>query len=214
MNVKPDLSNVEEALRSERGPNAQIARHRYTLSEVWQLPIGRDRRFGRDMNAALDALIGGWQLSTIWTVRSGLPVNVSLATNGVDPVTGRPFTFLNRNGGSLRPDQVGDPNANSDAAANRFAFLDPAAFALQPLNTPGNAPRSAAWGPGFFTADVSLVKRFTLGQRYIDARLEAFNALNKTNYQNPSATWGTSTFGVISDAYAPRVVQLALRFAF
>ena len=115
INVKPDLSNVEDALRSERGPNAQIARHRFTLSEVWQLPIGRGRRFGRDMNAALDALIGGWQLSTIWTVRSGLPVNVSLAGNGVDPVTGLAYSFLNRNGGSLRPNQVGDPNANSDA---------------------------------------------------------------------------------------------------
>jgi hypothetical protein len=214
VNVKPDLSNVAEALRSERGPNAQIARHRFTLSEVWQLPIGRGRRFGRDMNAALDALIGGWQLSTIWTARSGLPVNVSLATNGVDPVTGLAYTFLNRNGGSLRPNQVGDPNANSDAQANRFAFLDPAAFALQSLNTPGNAPRSSAWGPGFFTADVSLVKRFPLGHRYVDARLEAFNALNTTNYQNPSASWGSSTFGVISDAYAARVVQAALRFAF
>ena len=134
--MKPDLSNVEEALRSERGPNGQIARQRFTLSEVWQLPIGRDRRFGGDMNAALDALVGGWQLSTIWTARSGLPVNVSLAANGVNPATGLSYSFLNRNGGSLRPNQVGDPNANSNAAVNRFAFLDPAAFALQPINTP------------------------------------------------------------------------------
>ena len=213
VNVKPDLSNVEDALRSERGPNGQIARQRFTLSEVWQLPIGRGRAIGGDMNAALDALVGGWQLSTIWTARSGLPVNVSLAGNGVDPTTGLAYSFLNRNGGALRPNQVGDPT-DSDPASNRFTFLDPAAFALQPLNTPGNAKRNAAWGPGSFTVDVSLVKRFDLGRRYVDARLEAFNALNTTNYQNPSATWGSSTFGVISDAYAPRVVQMAIRFAF
>jgi hypothetical protein len=214
INVRPDLSNVEEALRSERGPNAQIARHRFTLSEVWQLPIGRGRRFGADMNAALDALVGGWQLSTIWTVRSGLPVNVSLAGNGVDPVSGLSYSFLNRNGGALRPNQVGNPNANSDAEANRFTFLDPAAYALQPVNTAGNAPRNSAWGPGFFTVDLSLVKRFRLGNTSIDARLEAFNALNKTNYQSPASTWGSSTFGLISDAYPNRVVQTALRFAF
>ena len=87
----------------------RFPRQRFTLSEVWQLPIGRGRAIGGDMNAALDALVGGWQLSTIWTARSGLPVNVSLAGNGVDPTTGLAYSFLNRNGGALRPNQVGDP---------------------------------------------------------------------------------------------------------
>ncbi len=71
--VDPDLSNVEAALRSERGPNGQIPRHRFTLSEVWQLPIGRGRAVGNDMSALTDALVGGWQLSTIWTVRPACP---------------------------------------------------------------------------------------------------------------------------------------------
>lgn len=47
--VSPDLSNVDDALRAERGPNGQIPRHRFTFSEVWQLPIGRGRTFGSDM---------------------------------------------------------------------------------------------------------------------------------------------------------------------
>lgn len=212
--VNPDLSNVDAALRGERGPNGQIPRHRFTLSEVWQLPIGRNRTVGRHMSPALDALVGGWQLSTIWTMRSGLPVNVSLAGNGVDPNTGLSYSFLNRNGGSLRPNLAGDPNANSDAGANRLAFLNPAAYALQPINTPGDAPRNSAWGPGYFTVDVSLVKRFQIGGRYADLRLEAFNLLNKTNFQNPNGSWGSSSFGVISNAYDPRVVQAAVRFAF
>jgi hypothetical protein len=213
--VNPDLSNVEDALRAERGSNGQIPRQRFTLSEVWQLPIGRGRRFGSDMNAVADALVGGWQLATIWTARSGLPVNVSLGSSGTDPNTGQTYSFLNRNGGSLRPNQVGDPNRNSDAAGDRFTFLDPAAYALQPLNTPGNARRNSAWGPGSFTVDVSLVKRFAFATTaHADVRIEAFNVLNKTNYNNPSATWGSSTFGVISDAGAPRIVQLAVRLAF
>jgi hypothetical protein len=213
--VNPDLSNADEALESERGPNGQIPRHRFTLSEVWQLPVGRGRRFGTNMNALADALVGGWQLSTIWTVRSGLPVNVSLASSGVDPTTGRSYAFLNRNGGALRPNIIGDPNAHSDAAQDRFNFLDASAYALQPLNTPGAAPRNSAWGPGYFTIDLSLVKRFTLdASRWADVRIEAFNLLNKTNYQNPSSTWGGANFGLINDAYDPRVVQLAVRFGF
>jgi hypothetical protein len=212
--VNPDLSNVDAALRGERGPNGQIPRHRFTLSEVWQLPIGRGRAIGSDMPALADALVGGWQLSTIWTLRSGLPVNVSLAGNGVDPATGQSYSFLNRNGGSLRPNLVGNPNAGSNAAANRFAFLDPLAYQLQAVNTPGNAPRNSAWGPGYFTVDASLVKRLPVGDRYLDLRLEAFNLLNTTNYQNPNGTWGSSNFGVISDTFDPRVVQAAVRFAF
>jgi hypothetical protein len=212
--VAPDLSNADAALRGERGPNGQIPRHRLTVSEVWQVPVGRGRAIGAEMSPVLDAVVGGWQLSTIWTVRTGLPVNVSLATNGTDPNTGLPYSFLNRNGGSLRPDLVGDPNANSDAGANRFEFLDAAAYALQPVNTPGNAPRNSAWGPGFFTVDLSLVKRIGLGSPYADIRVEAFNLLNTTNYQGPNGTWGSSNFGVISDAHEPRVMQVAVRLAF
>jgi len=126
------------------------------------------------------------------------------------------YSFLNRNGGSLRPNQVGDPNRSSNASADRFTFLDPAAYVLQQVNTPGNARRNSAWGPGSFTVDASLVKRFTFGAAasYADLRLEAFNLFNAVNYSNPSSTWGSSTFGVISNAGAPRVVQLAVRFGF
>jgi len=98
--------------------------------------------------------------------------------------------------------------------ADRFAFLDPRAYQLQAVNTPGSAPRNSAWGPGYFTIDASLVKRFSIAERSADLRLEAFNLLNTTNYQNPSATWGASNFGVISDTFDPRVVQVAVRFAF
>ncbi len=58
------------------------------------------------------------------------------------------------------------------------------------------------------------MKRIDLGPRYADIRVEAFNLLNTTNYQNPNGTWGSSNFGVISDAYEPRVMQVAVRFAF
>lgn len=213
--INPDLSNIRQALAGERGPNSQFPRHRFTMSQVWEMPIGRGHALGGDMPALLDAVVGGWQLSTIWTARSGLPVNVSLSASGTDPNTGLNYSFLNRNGGILRPNLVSDPNRNSDANADRLHFLDAAAYSLQPVNTPGNAPRNSAWGPGLFTLDMTLVKRFRLGNtRTADARIEAFNLTNRTNFQNPNGTWGTSTFGAITGANDKRVVQVAVRFAF
>jgi hypothetical protein len=216
VNILPDLSNADAALRAERGPNGQVARHRFTFTEVWQLPVGRGRAIGTDMPVALDALVGNWQVSSITTVRTGLPVSVGLAASGVNPATGASYSFLNRNGGSLRPNLIGDPNANSDASGNRTAFLNPGAYAVQPVNTPGDAPRNSAWGPGFWQIDLSLVKRFPFGsgRSYADVRVEAFNLLNHTNFGDPNGTFGSSSFGAITTAGDPRVVQLAVRLAF
>jgi hypothetical protein len=214
LNLLPDFSNVREVLRSERGPNGQFPRHRFTLTQIWELPVGRGRAFGGGMSPALDAVIGGWQVASIWTIRTGLPVYVSLAGTGTDPATGASYRFLSRNGGALRPNLVGDPNANSDAGADRLNFLNPQAFAVQPVNTPGNAPRNAAWGPGLWTTDLTLVKRFSFTNFSTDLRIEAFNLFNHTNYGDPAATFGSSGFGAITSAGSPRIVQLALRVAF
>jgi hypothetical protein len=214
INLRPDFSNVREVLRSERGPNGQFPRHRFTLTQIWQLPFGRGRTIGAGMSPALDALVGGWQVASIWTMRTGLPVYVSLAGTGTDPNTGASYRFLSRNGGALRPNIVGDPNASSDASANRLAFLDPRAFAVQPVDTPGNAPRNAAWGPGLWTTDLSLVKRFSFTTFSADVRIEAFNLFNHTNYGDPASTFGAAGFGAITSAGNPRIVQLALRAAF
>ncbi|WP_396625762.1 carboxypeptidase regulatory-like domain-containing protein [Luteitalea sp.] len=212
--LAPDYSNLDQVLRGERGPNAQIARHRFTFTQVWQLPIGRGRAWGTDMSPVLDALIGGWQVSSITSVRSGLPVNVTLSRNGTDPNTGLAYSFFDRNGGYFRPNIVGDPNAASDASANRGAYLSNGAYAVPALNTPGNAPRNSAWGPGNWTTDLSLVKRFTLPRFSFDVRAEAFNVFNHTNYADPNGTFGTAQFGSITSAGLPRIVQLAVRVGF
>jgi len=202
-------------LRADRGPNAQTARHRLTFTEVWQLPIGRGRTLGSSMSPALDALVGGWQVSSITSWRTGMPVNVGLSATGTDPATGLSYTFFSRNGGSIRPNMTGvDPNGHSDAGADRLHYLDPAAYSVPAVNTPGNARPGSAWGPGALTTDLSLVKRFTFSSMTADVRAEAFNLLNHTNWGMPNATYPSSTFGAITSAGDPRVVQLAVRFGF
>jgi hypothetical protein len=206
---------VGDDWRSERARESQTPRHRLSIANIYQLPFGRGMQWGSDMHPMADFFLGGWQLSAIYLWQSGLPVNVSLAGTGVDPLTGRPYEFLNRNGGSLRPDIVGDPETGQDPGENRFNFLDANAYRVQAINTPGNAPRNSAIGPTFYTLDLGLVKRFHLpGQNYFDFRFEMFNAFNSTRYRGPNGEFGSPSFGIINDAFDPRIIQLALRYAF
>ena len=201
--------------RSERAPEIQTPRHRLSVANIYQLPIGRGRAIGTEWDGLKDFFLGGWQLSMLVSWQTGIPVNVTLATNGIDPQTGQTYRFLNRNGGGLRPNLVGTPNTGIDPKEDRFRFLDTNAYQVQTLNTPGNAPRNSAWGPRYGNLDISFVKRFRTGTAtYFDFRAEAFNAFNSTRFRNPSGGFGTTSYGIISDAYDPRVVQIALRFAF
>jgi hypothetical protein len=200
---------------AERGPQSQTPRQRITYAGIWEIPVGRGRAYGNSMPRALDFVIGGWQISSILTWRGGLPLNVSLNSNGVDPVTGQRYTFLQRNGGSLRPDRIRDGNTNIDPKVNRLRFLDSGAFAVQALNTPGNSSRNNVVGPNLFTVDSSLVKRFRFTERQsMDLRWEAFNLFNTVNFGNPATTFGNVNFGQISTAGDPRIMQLAIRYAF
>jgi hypothetical protein len=200
---------------SERGPQSQTARHRLTWTNVYELPIGRGRKIGANWNKVTDAVLGGWQISNILTTRTGLPLNVTLSTTGVDPNTNRNYTFFNRNGGSLRPNRVGDPNSGIDPKVDRLHFLSNAAFQVQAVNTPGNSARNAALGPNLFNMNLSLVKRFAVSESSaIDLRFEGFNAFNNVNFSNPVTTFGTATFGQITSAADPRVIQAAIRYRF
>jgi hypothetical protein len=201
--------------RNERGFMSQTPRHRMTYAAIWELPFGKGRRFGANWNAFADAVLGGWRLSTITTARSGLPVNVVMAESGINPATGQTYRFFGRNGGGLRPDRVGQPNTGISPKTDRFRFLDAAAYRVQAINTPGNAARNSAWGPPLFTFDASLVKRFILSDGVsLDLRAEGYNLFNNVNFDRPNGTFGGTSFGIISSAGDPRILQLAVRFGF
>jgi hypothetical protein len=201
--------------RGDRGPQTQTARHRFTLSSIYDLPVGRGRRFGSQWNRAVDAVLGGWQLSGILGTRTGLPVNVSLNGTSTDPVTKQSYRFFSRNGGGLRPNRIGDPNTGVSPKDDRLHFLNSAAFSVQPVNTAGNAGRNVAVGPKAFNTSLSLVKHFRpTEQTMLDLRFEAFNAFNTVNFGSPAATFPNSDFGTISSAGDPRVIQTAIRFRF
>jgi len=199
----------------ENGRMTQTPKLQYTTAVTYELPFGRGKKMGSSWNRVTDAVLGGWRTSMIVNWRTGLPINVGLNGNGIDPRTGQAYRFLARNGGGLRPDRVGEANTGVDPKTDRFRFLDPNAYRVQAVNTPGNAARNTAYGPRFFNTDFNLSKGFTITERQsVDIRWEAFNLFNTVNFQNPSTTVGSTNFGWITSARDPRIMQLAIRYRF
>ncbi len=146
-------------------------------------------------------LLKDWQLSPIVQARSGIALNVTL---GVDnSLTGV---------GQDRPDLVG-----GIYPANRTpsVWINRAAFATAALGTFGNLGRSAVNGAPQLNFDLSLVRNFALTERFrLEARGEAFNAINHANFSNPTTSLNSSNFGKILGAGDPRILQFALKLHF
>jgi hypothetical protein len=211
-NTTPQISNDFNA---EQGPQAQTPRQNFTFSNIYELPFGRGRQFGSHWNRLTDGFLGGWHLANILTIRTGLPLNVTLTSSGVNPANNQSYKFLSLNGGTLRPNLIGDPQTGISPETNRNDFLSSTAFQVQTLNTPGDSSRDVARGPGLADLDLSLAKRVEFTERHsMELRFEAFNSLNHTNFGNPGTSFGSSSFGVISSAGSPRIVQMAIRYRF
>ena len=157
----------------------------FTFTHVWELPFGPGKHF-LTSNGPMKYLIGGWQLSGIWTLESGLPFSPTLGDTA----------SLNSNCCTLRPDLAGNPGVSNP---NRGEWFNPAAFAVPALYRYGNAGRNILRGPGLFRTDLALAKRFQFTERtQLELDFEAYNAFNRTNLANPNGQVDSSTAGQIN----------------
>jgi hypothetical protein len=178
--------------------------HRLVVSALYELPYGRGRRFGATAPAWLDGLAGGWQINGIVMVQSGTPLTISASnTAGLF----NPVTRANWNGQDPRLD--GPADERLQRWFNTSAFSQPAAFTF------GNA---GATFPLLRTHDVrnldlSLFKHFVLGGGMrLQARIEAFNALNRVQFGTPNTSVTSTSFGVVtSQANTPRQLQFGVK---
>lgn len=153
-------------------------------------------------NAIGDAVFGGWRVGVLETMQSGAPFSVLTAANLANAFSAGP----------IRADLIGDPSAGEQTIARWF---DTAAFALPAPFTFGNSPRSVLRGPALITTDLTLEKSLPVGAGMrVDIRAEAYNLLNRANYNLPGFTLGAADFGVISSARSARTVQLGARLNF
>jgi hypothetical protein len=194
-------------LGAERGPAEFDVEHRFVASYVWELPFGRGRRFGSDWSPAMDLLLGGWQLSGIHVLQSGLALTATLAGS----------TVLNIGGERrARPNLVGNPELpNSERTINRWFNTDAFSAFAPGTQAFGNAGVGIMRGPGFANFDFTLAKNFTVGdRRSFQFRTEVFNAFNRANFGPPNIARDSTGFGQILSAGNARIVQFALKFYF
>jgi hypothetical protein len=184
--------------------------HVFQFTYTYELPIGRGKAIGGQMNPVLNAIVGGWQTNGTWRFSDGTPIGLGYDGSQQIPTYG-----------SQRPNLTAALTCNSgsdfltDYFANPGAAVAPAPYAI------GNAPRTigSCRAPGIANTNLSLFKSFSFPRlregASMQVRLEAFNALNHTQFGSPNTTIDGGSFGQISSvAVLPREVQLALKLAF
>jgi hypothetical protein len=196
-------------LAAEYGTGAYDQPYNSTTSFVWSLPFGRGHKWGGDAGPALEALIGGWQLSGINSVSSGEPVTFVYAPAAAFQVSGIQQDFRGAN--NYRPNVTCDPYAASPSISGWFN-RDCVVIPTDPSQPFGNAGRNTVRGPNFWTFDFAAVKRVAMaGSSALELRLEAFNLFNRTNFAAPNGNRSAAGFGSITAAYDPRQVQLGVK---
>ncbi len=202
-------------------PRADYASCYYNSSNIvsayatYNLPVGRGQHFGGNMNRAVNQVVGGWQASTIVSAHGGFPLAV-YDNDGDSTGTG--------SRGS-RPDcGVQQVFKRSQKAPNfgGYQWMSPSGFSTPAAGHFGNCPaQGPVTGPGYFDADIGLMKNFHLTEeKYLQFRSDFLNAFNNVNLGHPNTGWSSSpgTFGQIGPAAGTpasqpaRNIQFALKF--
>jgi Carboxypeptidase regulatory-like domain len=183
-----------------RGPADYDVTHTFSSNWIYELPWAAQKAYG------------GWQLSGILYLRSGLPITITQSQSMLS-------TGITNN----RPNTICDP-VSSDPTIDRWFNTSCFQQVSDTTGTFGNTGRNTVRGPGQFNIDFSMIKNTKLGPVGSELRLEVFNVLNHPQFANPNGVYGTSAFGTISAMLASpscalcgtteRQVQLAVKLKF
>lgn len=192
--------------RNERSVDPTDVSQRLVISGIYELPFGKGKRFSPG-NRIANTLVTGWQVNTITTAQTGLPLTVRGASNYL---ADRP----NSTGVSAKLD-----NPTIDRWFNTDAFVNP------PDYTYGNVGRTIpdVRGPGLLQIDLSAIKDTWVHEGVkMQFRAEAFNMPNRVNYGLPNDSFSagangknaSATFGTVRSARDARIIQFGLKFVF
>ncbi len=191
------------------GLSAFDIRHNFVGSFTYELPF--DKLFRKE-----NSFTKGWEVSGVVRFATGLPVTFynnsdnSLLGTGPDGVNAYLADLPQISAGSLELN--GNPR-------NGKPYFNTSIFSVQPLGTPGNVPRRFFSGPGVSNFDVALTKTIPLRESLsLQFRVEAFNAFNHAQFFGPNTVNAnlpaSSSFGMVTNADAPRLGQAALKLIF
>lgn len=199
-------------IAADKSVDAGDIPHALVASYIYDLPVGRGKSFGSGMGRAADSILGGWEVAGIATFKAGIPIGIF----GNDQPTW---------GGNPRPNVVGNIHVPHPSIHEWF---NTGAFQFAPYGSFGNAPRyfSDLRGPHFQNWDTAIEKNWRFGESMrVQFRFETFNSFNHPNFYAPNAgatAYGgcdpnggsgcVSSFGTITQAFAPRNIQWAGKF--
>lgn len=221
----PGNAQDPESLSDDKALAPFHQKHHLVINSLYQIPVGRGRRYLGNANGLVEHLLGGWRVGGIFTYASGEPFTVTVGFNRSNSLqTGtvnadRPNVNPNFTG----PVILGDPKQ----------FFDPNAFVLQPVGFFGNVGRNTLIGPDFRQLDMTLAKVFRVTESSnLEFRADFFNLPNHPNFATPSNTTafqvggGDTVFGdtsgkpvgnagqIFSTVTTSRQIQFSLRFSF
>ncbi|MBL8221624.1 MAG: TonB-dependent receptor [Bryobacterales bacterium] len=201
----------------ERSTWGALPRHRWMGNAIYDLPVGRGRAFGSNMGRVADAILGGWQISSIYIYETGGAITP--LWSGPDP-TGTRFTNTRtRPIVTLRPDRIADGRLENPTASRWF---DVNAFAAPALGRFGTSGKGVIYGTPINVLHGTLAKIFDVKER-VKIRLEFLgnNVLNHPNWRDPNMViTDRGTAGVVTatmdrntkfDSAIPREMQAQLR---
>ena len=207
-------------LRFNRGKSDLNFTHIWTSYGVYELPALKKA------NALTRGVLGGWELTGIWHVQSGLPFSIQGGTNGSCALGCSGNDASHSLIGGDRADLTGQPfNVKQGSKAQWInQYFNPAAFKPNTEFTFGDSPRNVLVGPHLNNVDLGIDKNFRYRERYrAQFRWEMFNVFNTPAFGRPgtfpgsgfgriTSTWGGGTGFEASDfGYPARVMQAALK---
>jgi hypothetical protein len=181
----PDPTNRASAYSSA----AWDIRHNFTTSFNYEVPFGRGKKFGGNMNKAADLIAGGWQTNGILSLRTGQPFTITGAACQGQWGICRPDLVVGKNPNAA-PSNGRSPGTNGlwfDTSGFQVAYQD----ASQGIYTGGNLGLQSNTGPPTRTLDMSVLKNFTITERIrMQFRAEAINVANTPQFSTPDGSLG------------------------
>jgi hypothetical protein len=201
----PYWQNVYD-MAAEWGPCFYDVSHVGTANVIYELPFGRNRHYGKNLNPIVNGFIGDWQVSGIVGLHTGFPLTI-LASDSTG--TGSRGARAN----CIAPAHV---FGKQDSPSGGYMWFDPSSYAAQ-NGTFGTCGVGTVRGPGYHTLDMSLVKQIPIFEHQsLEIRGEAINLTNTPILNAPNHSLGPN-LGIITGANSSqgaRNIQLGLKYNF
>jgi Carboxypeptidase regulatory-like domain len=195
-----DGGDYQDSYKLPKAVSAFDEEQRMVLAYVYDLPVGRGRRFVNH-GGVLDNIIGGWKTAGNFTANSGFPFTIY--AGGVN------------NTGALAGSLFADSVGNQPAAKDHSQWFNPANYAHPAAYMFGNSGRNSVRAPGDWYFDANLEKAFSVADfGTLKLRADAGNLFNHKNLNQPNNTLGTTATGTITSSTPARILEIGAQFSF